>query len=58
MVNPCSGCFSLLLDKSPAVGRRVLTVIFLFVALNKEPAHIQRDQCSFSMTFGCYALSR
>ena len=56
MVNPCSGCFFLLLEKSTAVGRCVLTVIFLSVALNKEAAHIQRDQCSFSMTFGCLCL--
>ena len=41
VVNACFGCSSLV-EGTLTVGRCILTVIFLFVALNKEPANTQR----------------
>lgn len=42
VVNSCFGCFSSPLEGT-AVGRGILTVIFTFVALSEEAAHIKRS---------------
>lgn len=42
VVNSCFGCFASTPEATTAVGRCMLSVIFLFVALKEEPANIQR----------------
>lgn len=42
VVNSCFRCFSSPPEGTATVRRCILTAIFLFVAVDKEPANIQR----------------